>query len=217
MSNLNERLNQVFEKSTMPKDACDNITQWIHGLPFDKIAKEGSMLPLNNTLVNCEGKPCNLGECLKKHSLILSFNLGGWCPYCTTEKQVLEDYYGQINQLGARVLHISPEVKEFACQCQKENNLKFDSLTDEGGKLGRSLGLVFDITDKKVIQSFEQTGLNFDKFYGKGNNFYTVPATVIVDRKGKIVHMYAPRDHRKRMEPSDILNCLKQCSNIESS
>jgi len=216
MNGLNEQLNKLYEKSDLPKDACDTTIKWMENLPLEKVIKEGSTIPDAN-LMDEEGNIVNLGECLKKHNLVLSFNLGGWCPYCNTEKKELSKLDEEIEKLGAKMLHISPELREYICKCKKELGIKFKCLSDEQGKLARSLGILFEIDDKKVVDAFQRTGLDFEKYYGKGNFFYVIPATIIVNKRGKIVRIFASKDHRKRMEPSEIINCLKQCSDVESS
>jgi peroxiredoxin len=211
---LADKLSQV--QHNVPEQACKTIDKWVEGLSFDKVLKEGDTIPDGN-LVTVSGETHNVRQCAKKTPLVLSFNLGNWCPYCTTEKGVLSEYNQEIEKLGAKLCSVSPERQEIASQYQKEKQLNLCCMLDDGGKFARSLGIVFDIKDKNVVDAFRQSGLDFDKYYGQGNNFYIVPSTFIIDSNGKIIRSHISRDYKNRMEPSEILSCLKKCSNVESS
>lgn len=116
---------------------------------------------------------------------------------------------GDIQALGGQLVAISPEVPDVAKTTAEKNQLAYDLLSDEGNKVARAFGLVFDVPPD--LQAFYKS-INIDLSAHNGGAGEQLPlaATFVIDPAGIIQAAYADADYVKRMEPDEILDTLKR-------
>jgi len=116
---------------------------------------------------------------------------------------------GEIQTLGGQLVAISPEVPDVAKTTAEKNQLAYDLLSDEGNKVARAFGLLFEVPPD--LQAFYQSiGIDLKAHNGGAGGELPLAATYVIDRAGIIQAAYADADYVKRMEPAEILATLKR-------
>jgi len=175
-----------------------------------KVILEGSKAP--NILFRDENlAPTNLYDLLGYGHIVLSFFRGTWCPYCNLELQALSEIKGEINNRGAELIAISPELHKFSHDSLKENNINFQTYVDLGNKAADELGLVFGLP-QEYREIYRTLNVHLNKLNGSDNWTLPIPATFIISQEGIITATYINADYTKRMEPNDILKQLDMLS-----
>ncbi|MFN3190912.1 MAG: peroxiredoxin-like family protein [Aureliella sp.] len=160
------------------------------------------------TLPNQEGYEVSLRELLKKGPVIVTFYRGGWCPYCNLELRAYQQLLPQINEAGATLVAITPELPDESLSTRQKNELDFQVLTDRDSAYARELGLVFTLPDelRPIYQNF---GIDIEKHNGAGQFDLPLAATFVVDSSGKVSYSFATADYTQRAEPSEVLKAVE--------
>ena len=174
----------------------------------DRSLKVGDKIPAFS-LPNAVADVISSEQLLAEGPLVISFYRGSWCPYCNLEIKALQDHAGQISDLGARLVAISPQRPDLSLTTKEKHNLEFEVLSDVGNKVIRQFGLVFALAEelRPIYREF-----GFDIPGGNGDDTYEIPipATYIVDRDGRIIYAFVNADYTKRAEPSEIIAVLEK-------
>jgi peroxiredoxin len=142
--------------------------------------------------------------------LVVTFYRGGWCPYCNLALRGLQRILPELEQLGARLVAITPEKPDDSLTTVEKNRLTFEVLTDEGLRYARELGLVWTIPDYALEWHERYFGLYLEEHNGTGNrNELPVPATFVVHRTGVVTWWFLEADYWRRAEPSDVLQAVR--------
>lgn len=171
-----------------------------------KAKGKGDILPSFN-LPNINGKNISL-EDFQNDFLIISFYRGGWCPFCNMELRALQNILPQLKDFNAGLVAISPETPDNSLSTSEKNELSFSVLSDINNEYAQSLGLVFQLPEdlREVYHSFN---INVDKHNNNKDYELPMPATYIVNRNREIIHSFVPEDYTERLEPSIIIDVLK--------
>lgn len=173
----------------------------------DNALKEGAMAT-DFTLPNVKGEPVQLSNLLKNGPVILNFYRGGWCPFCNLEFKSLHDILPQINQRGATLIGISPELPDNSMSTVEKHQLQFEVLSDVGNKVADLYGLIFKVPE--VIRPlYLEWGLDLPAVNGDDSWELPIPATYVINKDGKIISAYVNKNYTERMEPSDIIKALE--------
>jgi peroxiredoxin len=160
------------------------------------------------TLPNANGEPTNLNQLLEKGPVIINFYRGGWCPFCNLEFKSLHEILPQINELGATLVGISPELPDNSLSTIEKHQIQFEVLSDVGNTIAEAYGIVMKVPE--VIQPlYLQWGLDLPKVNGEDTWELPIPATYVINRKGEIVAAYVNKNYTERMEPADIIKALQ--------
>ncbi|WP_434035674.1 peroxiredoxin-like family protein [Formosa sp. 4Alg 33] len=170
-------------------------------------AKQVGDLAPNFTLNNAIGKAVSLSEYLKKGPVVLTWYRGGWCPYCNLTLQRLQQELNNIQAEGANLLALSPELPDNSMNTAEKNALKFEVLSDIGNNVGKTYGIIFKLTD--AVAERYQDGFNLHGFNGDTSDELPLAATYIINQNGEITYAFLEVDYRKRAEPADLINTLK--------
>ncbi|MDX8391485.1 MAG: peroxiredoxin-like family protein [Mariprofundaceae bacterium] len=173
----------------------------------DQALKAGDMAP-DFDLPELAGDRVRLVDVLKNGPVVISFYRGAWCPYCNLEMQALQAALPEIERVGGQLIAIAPELPEYAGQTRDKGNLTFPLLHDRDNILARKFGLVFALP--AVLRSLYE-GFSIDLAASQGNDDFELPmpATYIVGKSGTIAHAFVDSDYTQRMEPSKIIDILK--------
>jgi len=115
----------------------------------------------------------------------------------------------EIQKLGANLAALSPELPKTAQVTAEKNGLTFHVLSDEGNRVARQFGLVFDLPeDLKVF--YKVLGIDLPASNGDESWQLPLPATYLIGRDGIIRDVFVNTDYVKRMEPDDMLCGLRQ-------
>jgi peroxiredoxin len=119
--------------------------------------------------------------------------------------QAYQKYLPEMRALGASLVAVSPQTPDNSLTTVEKDKLEFPVLSDVGNAVARRYGLVFTLTE-----SLQQSYRRFLPTYNGDESFeLPVPATYVIDQKSKVRLAYLDTDYRRRLDPVDILECLR--------
>ena len=160
-------------------------------------------------LPNQLGQTISLDELQGDSNVVISFYRGGWCPYCNIELCVLQQALPEFKSHGARLIAISPQLPDESMSTAEKNELSFPVLSDAGNKVAREFGLVFALSEQ-LRPLYESFNIDLPATNGDKSFELPIPATFIIDSDGVVKGAFVNADHKQRMDPSDIINVLKE-------
>jgi len=160
-------------------------------------------------LPNQLGQTISLDELQGDSNIVISFYRGGWCPYCNIELCVLQQALPEFKSHGARLIAISPQLPDESMSTAEKNELSFPVLSDAGNKVAREFGLVFTLSEQ-LRPLYESFNIDLPATNGDKSFELPIPATFIIDSDGVVKGAFVNADHKQRMDPSDIINVLKE-------
>ena len=160
-------------------------------------------------LPNQLGQTISLDELQGDSNVVISFYRGGWCPYCNIELCVLQQALPEFKSHGARLIAISPQLPDESMSTAEKNELSFPVLSDAGNKVAREFGLVFTLSEQ-LRPLYESFNIDLPATNGDKSFELPIPATFIIDSDGVLKGAFVNADHKQRMDPSDIINVLKE-------
>ncbi len=116
-----------------------------------------------------------------------------------------------IQSLGARLIAISPQLPDQSLSLKEKENLEFPILSDVGNKVAEKFGLVY-VLPEILRPVYAKWGLNIPAANGDNSFKLPVPATYIIDKNKNIVLDFIEINHTQRLEPSSIIEALKELS-----
>lgn len=173
----------------------------------DKAPQQGDKAP-DFELPNVRGGNIQLSEKLKQGPVVLSFYRGGWCPFCNLEFKALSDILPEIQNKGASLIGISPELPDTSLSTIEKHNLPFEVLSDVGNKIAEKYGLLMTIYEE-IRPLYKDWGIDVPTSNGDESYQLPLPATFVIKQDGSIKACYVNKDYTTRMEPSDILKALE--------
>ena len=160
-------------------------------------------------LPNQLGQTISLDELQGDSNVVISFYRGGWCPYCNIELCVLQQALPEFKSHGARLIAISPQLPDESMSTAEKNELSFPVLSDAGNKVAREFGLVFTLSEQ-LRPLYESFNIDLPATNGDKSFELPIPATFIIDSDGVVKGAFVNADYKQRMDPSDIINVLKE-------
>jgi len=160
-------------------------------------------------LPNQLGQTISLDELQVDSNIVISFYRGGWCPYCNIELCVLQQALPEFKSHGARLIAISPQLPDESMSTAEKNELSFPVLSDAGNKVAKEFGLVFTLSEQ-LRPLYESFNIDLPATNGDKSFELPIPATFIIDSDGVVKGAFVNADHKQRMDPSDIINVLKE-------
>lgn len=155
-------------------------------------------------LPNAMGARIAVSDLFADGPLVLSFNRGGWCPYCRLELAAWTSHLAELASMGGRFVAITGEIGGRAEDLRNALKLDAEILCDVDHGLALELGLAFYLGEE-LRQMYLDRGLNLSEVYGTESWFLPIPATFVLDTRGIVRFAYADPDFRARAEPSDVL------------
>ena len=160
-------------------------------------------------LPNQLGQTISLDELQGDSNIVISFYRGGWCPYCNIELCVLQQALPEFKSHGARLIAISPQLPDESMSTAEKNELSFPVLSDAGNKVAKEFGLVFTLSEQ-LRPLYESFNIDLPATNGDKSFELPIPATFIIDSDGVVKGAFVNADYKQRMDPSDIINVLKE-------
>jgi peroxiredoxin len=160
------------------------------------------MLPDEN------GRLVRLADLLEVGPVVLSFHRGHWCPYCRLNADALAKIAPDVERLGAQVVAISPEKRQFGAALKSYAKAPFPVLADIENAYALELNLLFWVGDEKRA-AMRAGGFDIAPYQGNETWMLPIPATFIVGRDGLVKARYIDPDYRHRMEVEALMAALK--------
>lgn len=156
------------------------------------------------SLPDAAGHYRSLDGLLAEGPLVLSFNRGGWCPYCSHELRAWSEYMPALRAVGANLAVITPEVGGRAALLAHLVGTEAELLCDVDHGMALASGLAFYM-GRELQQSYVDWGLDLAEIYGSPSGFLPVPATFVIDTGGIVRFAHADPDFRVRAEPDEVM------------
>lgn len=151
-------------------------------------------------LSDTDGRLTSMAESLAEGPLVISFNRGGWCPFCWLELSALADIDAAVREAGGSIVSIIPDAAAYGRRLRARLGLPFPVLTDLDNGYGLELGLTVAMSaDLRAL--FLASGMDLGVFQKNDAWFIPIPATLVVDRAGILRARHVEADFRRRMDP----------------
>ena len=181
---------------------------------LDRALTVGESAP-DFTLPDAFGDLISLKALRSKGPVIISFYRGEWCPFCNLELRALQEVLPKMQELGATLVAISPEIQDGGVAVTEKNKLTFPVLSDFSNMVARQFGIVFRVGDK--LQELSRNIFKNDLALKNGEGSYElpVPATYVVDTNGKIRFAHVEVDYMTgRAEPVEVVAVLETITQL---
>ena len=174
----------------------------------EKPIAKGETMP-GFELRNEKGETVRLADALQAGPVVVTFYRGTWCPYCVKALDSIDESVAEINELGAQVYAISPQLPEHVVDLREKTGLTYELLVDTDNKLAERLGLMFTL-DADTIEQYKKYGIDVGALNGADEWQLPIPATYVIDTDGAIRYAWTDEDYRKRAPVSAILKTLAE-------
>ncbi|WP_072682008.1 peroxiredoxin-like family protein [Arcobacter sp. LA11] len=163
-------------------------------------------------LPNALNNDVSLYDTLEENEfVVVNFYRGLWCPYCNLELKALQNINEELNNLGAKLIAVSPQTPDASLSTKEKNELAFEVLSDSYNKVAKEYGLVFSLDEelRPIYASFgiDIVGLNQEESFE-----LPMPATYVINKKKEIIFSFIDEDYTKRCEPQEILDIIRKNS-----
>ncbi|QDO94868.1 AhpC/TSA family protein [Formosa sediminum] len=187
----------------------DEIIEKAKALEQGKLAiKVGEKAPSFN-LPNAKGTVTNLEDLLAEGPVVVTFYRGSWCPYCNLQLRALQAKLGEIQELGATLVAISPQVPDGSLSKDEISNMEFTVLSDQDAKVAKAYGVAWEVPEFLAEHMRVDRNLDLEQINNGNGNILPIPATFILGTDGVVKWNYVNVDYRTRSEPSAIIEALK--------
>jgi peroxiredoxin len=202
-------LNQQIKKK-----APEEVLQ-IMDAEIDKLAKSGiieNALKIGDSapefeLQNSDGDLISLNDLLQDGSVVISFNRGNWCGFCTLEFKQLQNSIESVKSAGGNLIVISPQIPEKSKELKLQNGYAYPILYDKGNLVAKKFRVSFVLPEtlRPIHKAF-----HMDIPVHNGNESYELPlaATYVINQNKKIVYAYVNANWMERAEQNEYLNTI---------
>jgi peroxiredoxin len=173
--------------------------------------KIGDRMP-EFVLPNAEGKLVSSAQLLSKHSLIINFYRGSWCPYCSVTLKALDSWVKtQSERIPLALVAISPETGGRASEFKAINELECEVLVDVDNAIAVQFGVVIRLP-KRYQTLLLGRGIDPKTLHGGEGWLIPLASTFVVSTGGQIVHSELHVDHTRRTEMETIPPVIERLS-----
>lgn len=172
-----------------------------------KALKVGDKAPLF-TLKDPDGNPVSSADLLAKGPLVLTFYRGVWCPYCNMELQALQAFLPTLQEVGASLVAISPQIAANSRKSVRTNGLEFPILSDTHNDVAQAFGLRFALPDY-LVELYKNLRNDLPTFNDDPSWTLPMPARYVIGRDGVIRYAEVNPDYTQRPEPEAMLDSLR--------
>lgn len=153
------------------------------------------------------GNLVSLAELVERGPVVIAFHRGHWCPYCRITADALTRIHGQLEDLGAGLVVITPEIERFNQELRAAVGARYPVLSDMDNGYALMLNLAFYVGDeKKKLMKF--AGWDIPPYNANDNWTLPIPATFVVGADGLVKARHIDPDYRKRMDVEAILEAV---------
>ncbi|WP_240928390.1 peroxiredoxin-like family protein [Thalassoroseus pseudoceratinae] len=194
----------------IPEDVRQKYAQGIETVRatnIEKTAKQVGDTAIDAQLSGWDGKSVKLSDLWQDGPIVMMWYRGGWCPYCNIQLRAMQQSLDKIENAGAKLVVLTPELPEKAKETAAANDLDIVALHDEGNALARKYGLVFQLPET-IIPAYRDK-LKLPEYNGNDAMELPLAATYVIDTSGTITYAFLDADYKKRAEPADVIDAVK--------
>ena len=125
------------------------------------------------------------------------------------ELEALAEKISEIEQLGATLILIAPQLEEHNRAIKEEKGVEADILSDPGNEVAELYGLRFTLPEdlRELYRGFK---INLDEYDGDDSWTLPMPARLIIDKGGVIRYAEMDPDYTIRPDPEETIAALKE-------
>lgn len=153
------------------------------------------------------GRLVSLSDLLSRGPVVVAFHRGHWCPYCRITADALTRIHNQVQDLGAELVVITPEVERFNAELRSAVGARYPVLSDLDNGYALMLNLAFYVGDEKK-KLMKYAGWNIPPYNANDNWTLPIPATFVVGEDGLVKARHIDPDYRRRMDVDAILAAI---------
>jgi peroxiredoxin len=157
----------------------------------------GARVPAEIPIFAMDGSQASLRDELRNGPLVVVFFRQGWCPYCDIQLSELRLIEKDLNEIGYRVIAISPDSPNALKARVAKNDLTYELYSDSSAALIKAFGIAFDA-------SYAKSPAEVARQADKAIRLMPVPAVYLVGTDGTVQFQYVNPDYRTRI-PKDVL------------
>jgi peroxiredoxin len=158
-------------------------------------------------LPDYRGRYRTLAGLLAGGPLVISFNRGGWCPYCVSELESWRAALPGLEDAGGKLAIVTAELGGRSQALGDIVGPDAVTLCDVDHGLALELGLAFHV-GPTLIAAYRESGIDLNELYGGAAGLLPVPATFVVRVDGIIEYAFVDPDFRLRAEPEDVVRIV---------
>jgi peroxiredoxin len=158
---------------------------------------------------DADGRTFQLSEELKKGPVVLIFYRGQWCPFCNKHLGEIQENLQQLMEKGATVVAVSPEKPEYLQKTAVKTGVRFSLLYDKDYQIADAYDVTFQPGSLSKIIYNTLLGAKLKEAHSDDSQQLPIPATYVIDRKGKIVWRHFDSDYKKRSTVDEIVRALE--------
>lgn len=166
--------------------------------------KVGDKAPNFNS-IDQYGEHIELSKFLKKGPVVLFFYRGYWCYYCNKFLAKFQDSLKYITNRGAIVVGVSAQTPGNSEKIIHKHHVKFYVISDTTEKIMKDYDVLFHVTRAYQLMIWKVIKTNIKKVNAQASAHLPVPATFIINRKGRIVYRQFNYNYSKRAMVKEVL------------
>ena len=183
----------------------------VDAMGLEESAKQVGDIAIDGELTGWNGDTIKLSELWNEGPIVLMWYRGGWCPYCNIQLRAMQKSLNDIENAGAKLVVLTPELPEKAKETAEAANIEIVALHDKDNALAKEYGIMFDLPEP--IVPIYRTKLKPPEFNGSDKMQLPLAATYVIDKSGKITYAFLDADYKKRAEPADVVAAVKAIAN----
>jgi peroxiredoxin len=160
-------------------------------------------------LRDADGKLISSDDLLDRGPLLVVFYRGRWCPYCNVDLRAVEAVAQDLRSTGASIVALSPQTANVSGSTGRMHNLSFPCLVDRGGRVARSFGLRWKLSQELRAAELE-TGLDLAAVNDEPSWTLTMPARYVIGPDGIVEYADISADYTRRGDPTELFPVLSQ-------
>lgn len=165
----------------------------------------------NFVLADQKGQLVSLAELLSQGPVIVAFLRGHWCPYCRITAGVLGEMADRAKRLGARIVAVTPESRDFTEALDHDTKGAFPIVSDLDNGFSLSLNLAVWV-DNSMSSLIDGAGWNVAHYQGNDTWVLPIPAIFLLSREGRVLFRHVNPDYRLRADVEAMLSALENAS-----
>lgn len=169
--------------------------------------KVGDQAP-NFVSIDQYGKKIELYKLLKKGPVVLIFYRGFWCTLCNQHLEKFQDSLQYVTGRGASVVTVSAQTPDNSEKMIQKHNITFHVVSDTTDQIMKDYKVLFHVTEAYQKMIVKYLKLDIRKVNNQESAQLPVPATFIINKRGKIVYRQFNYDYSKRSTVKEVLEHL---------
>lgn len=167
----------------------------------------GEKVPKGVFVTDQKGNRVILSDLYAKQPVVVMFYRGGWCPFCQKALASWGPRLSTIEELGAKMVVISPESMDHAKKSAKKSGMGYSIYVDEKLEAAKAFKVRFTVDDS-TIKKYKGYGIDLETWNADKTWRLPAPGTFVIDQQGVVQFAYADWNYTKRVNPKDVIDTL---------